>query len=205
MKEAEVQFLLDEAKKGACCELVANIRVSSVSLVGDLVWDFVADTKERARSIDATRLRINWGERQISPRIVAELQAIFLYYLKIPSWFRGKRNLKAQTVVPRAKVILRLLEKFLVANDILSLDVSLADITEADVESALIGYGGNRSELKPVLNLVFSAAAGQIIGGVMKFDAKTNLRIKEILSKPKQDVVPEDSKCSMNPTFKALT
>ncbi|WP_286920325.1 MULTISPECIES: hypothetical protein [Pseudomonas] len=193
MKEAEVQFLLDEAKKGACCELVANIRVSSVSLVGDLVWDFVADTKERARSIDATRLRINWGERQISPRIVAELQAIFLYYLKIPSWFRGKRNLKAQTVVPRAKVILRLLEKFLVANDILSLDVSLADITEADVESALIGYGGNRSELKPVLNLVFSAAAGQIIGGVMKFDAKTNLRIKEILSKPKQDVVPEDT------------
>jgi len=190
MKKAEFQFLLEEAKKGGCCALSASIRISSVSLVGDPVWNFVADAKERARSIDATRLRIKWGDRQVSARIVVELQTIFLYYLKVPSWFGGKKNLKAQTVVPRARVILRLLEKLLAIDDIFSLDISLADITEADIESALNSYDGNLQDLKPILNLVFSAGAGQIIGQAMKFDAKTNLRIKGMLSKPRQEVAP---------------
>lgn len=193
MKNAEIQFLLDEAKKGGCCELVASIRVSSVSLVGDPVWSFVGDVKERARSIDAARLRINWGERKVSAKIIVELQAIFLYYMKVPSWFGGKKNLKAQTVTPKARAILRVLEKLLAVNDIFSLDISLADITEADVESALNTYDGNRHELKTILNFVFSAGAGQIIGQAMKFDAKTNLRIKGLLSKPRQEDAPAEA------------
>ena len=113
MNKSEIEFLLEEARKGGCCELAAKIRISSVSLVGESVWSFLADVKVRARSIDPTRLRINWAERKVSPRIVSELQTIFLYYTKIPTWFGSKKNLKAQTIVPRAKVILRLLEKLL--------------------------------------------------------------------------------------------
>ena len=193
MKKAEIQFLLDEAKKGGCCEVAANVMVSSVSLVKDPVWSFVADVKERARSIDATRLRINWSERKVSDRMVVELQTIFLYYLKVPSWFGGKKNLKAQSVVPRARTMLRLLEKLLAVDDVYYLDISLADITEADLESAINSYDGNRSELKSILNLVFSAGAGQIIGQTMSFDAKTNLRIKGVLSKPRVEVLPGEA------------
>jgi len=193
MNNAEIEFLLDEARKGDCCKLAASIGISSVSLVGDTVWSFVEDVKERARSIDPTRLRINWKERKVSPRIVRELQAIFLYYAKIPAWFGSKKNLKAQTVVPRVKVALRLLESLLIVNDVFALDISLADITEADIEAALNSYAGSRRELKLTLNLVFSAAAGQIIGQEMKFDAKTNLRIKGVLSTPRAEVLPPET------------
>lgn len=193
MNKSEIEFLLEEARRGGCCEIAVNIRISSVSLVGESVWSFIADVKERARSIDPTRLRINWTERKISPRIVSELQTIFLYYTKVPTWFGSKKNHKAQTIVPRAKVTLRLLEKLLAVNDLFALDISLGDITEADIEAALTSYAGNRHELKPILNLVFSAAAGQIIGQDMKFDAKTNLLMKGLLSKPRQELVSAEA------------
>lgn len=182
MKEVEIGWLLEQAAEGGCCQVAGAIKVSSLSETRDSVWDFVEDTLERARSIDNTRLRINWGERNVSPKIVSELQTIFLYHAKVPTWFGGKKNSKAQSFVPRAKLLLRLLEKLLAAGDLYSLDISLGDITEADIEACLVDFKGSRQALKPALNLVFSAAAGQLIGQEMKFDAKTNLRLKGIVS-----------------------
>ncbi len=187
MKKAELDRLLEQAQRGGCCQLAGSVNVSSVSLARDRVWDFVEDTKKRARSIDNTRLKINWGEREVSPKIVAELQTIFLYYAKVPTWFGGKKNPKAQTFVPRAKSIIRLLEKLLAEGDLYCLDISLGDITEADIESSLSGFNGSFKDLKPTLNLVFSAGAGQLIGQEMRFDSKTNLRIKGILSSRQVD------------------
>lgn len=182
MKENELDWLFDLVKKGSCSRLAGFVKISALSQAKDAVWDFTQDVLDRARSIDETRLNVDWGNWKISPKIVEELQTIFLFYTKVPVWFGGSRNVKPQTVVPKVRAACGFLEQLLKDENLYDFDISLADIVIEDCEKCLAQYPGAQRTLKASLKLIFSAAAGKLIGRDMQIDAKTNLRLKAAFS-----------------------
>ncbi len=186
MKKNEIEWLFDLVKNGSCCALAGAINVSVLSRAKDLVWDFTDDSLDRARSIDETRLRVNWGHWRISPKMLVELQTIFLFYIKVPIWFGVKKNPKPQTLVPKVKVACGFLERLLDAESLYDLDISLADLAIGDCEKSIAQYSRNRTSLGASLKLIFSAGAGKLIGRDMQIDAKTNLRLKTALCQTRE-------------------
>jgi hypothetical protein len=193
MSQSDIDWIIELVKKGSCCRLAGVISVSQLSRAKDPIWDFSKDAIQRARSIDPTRVRIDWGQWGLSPRIVQELQTIFLFYAKVPAWYGGKKNLKPQSIVPRAKEACRILAKVLSDADIYDLDISLADVTLIDLEKSLSDYTGNKATLGATLNVVFSAASGRLIGRDMNVDAKTDMRLKKALASSPNDSPLEEA------------
>lgn len=85
-------------------------------------------------------------------------------------------------MVPKVKVVCGFLEILLESENLYDLNISLADIAIGDCEKYIAQYSRDRTSLGVSLKLIFSAAAGKLIGRDMQIDAKTNLRLKTALS-----------------------
>lgn len=144
---------------------VSALQVSKRSSVGDLIWDFSDDIRHVPRTVNRTKLMVDWGKHALSAGLRQDAQRVFALYWKAPQIFAGRGQIKPNTLCSRIRHGLAFLEHVVGRLPSPDLIQGLDEFEDNDLRGSARTYSGKSiTDVRKSLKVLFAFQTSVILG-----------------------------------------